>query len=151
MIQRIQTIYLILTIILAFLFLSGDIIHFQNGTAISLKGISTLQLENLSDPQLSTWPLTLFSLIVPVIAFATIFLFRNRPLQMKFTLFLILMIIFQIGAVIYFTMAVDKTFRTELQPGIKLVFPVLMLIFSALAYRGINKDEELVKSYDRLR
>jgi glucan phosphoethanolaminetransferase (alkaline phosphatase superfamily) len=151
MIQRIQTIYLLLTILLAVLFLSGDIIHFQNGNAISLAGISTLQTENLSAPQLSTWPLTVFSVLVPLIALITIFLFRNRPLQMKFTLFLILMIIFLIGAVIYFTLAVNKTFRTDLQPGIKLVIPVAMLILSALAYRSIKKDQELVKSYDRLR
>jgi len=29
--------------------------------------------------------------------------------------------------------------------------PVIQLILVALAYRGIKKDDDLVKSYDRLR
>lgn len=151
MIQRIQTIYLLLTIILAVLFLSGDIIHFQNGSSISINGISTLQEEKISYEELSTWPLTVLSILVPIISLVTILLFRKRTTQMKFNLFLILLIIMQIGAVVYFIMALSKTFRTDLQPGTKLVLPVITLILSAMAYRGIKKDEELVKSYDRLR
>jgi hypothetical protein len=32
-----------------------------------------------------------------------------------------------------------------------MALPFLQLIFSILAYRGIKKDDQLVKSYDRLR
>ena len=36
-------------------------------------------------------------------------------------------------------------------PGIKMVVPLLILIFGILAQRGIKHDENLVRSYDRLR
>lgn len=151
MIQRIQTIYLLLTIILAVLFLSGNIINFQNGDSVSLSGIKSSSGEVVADQKLSTWPLAVLSIGVPLVALITIFLFRNRATQMKFTLFLILLIIMLTGATGYFCMAVIKTFKTGLDPGVKLILPVIMLILSILAYLGIKKDEEIVKSYDRLR
>lgn len=151
MIQRIQTIYFLLTIAVAVLFLSGEIISFQNGSSIELNGIHTATGENLADQTLSTWPLTLLGLLVPVLALILIFLYKKRNFQMNFTLFLILVIIMLAGAVIYFSMAVMKRFSTETDFGIRLILPLIMLILAVLAYRGIKKDEEIVKSYDRLR
>jgi hypothetical protein len=40
---------------------------------------------------------------------------------------------------------------TEIVPGIKMALPFLMLISMILAYKGIKKDDDLVKGYDRLR
>src|SRR5512140_2853050 len=114
MIQRIQTIYLLLTIILAILFLTGNIINFQDGKSVSLSGIETTSGEVTADQMLSTWPLTVLSIAVPLIALATIFLYRKRTIQMKFTLLLILLIIMLIGAVGYFAMTVIRTFKTGL-------------------------------------
>jgi hypothetical protein len=38
-----------------------------------------------------------------------------------------------------------------LEPGYRIIMPLLSLIFLVLAYLGVKKDDELVKSYDRLR
>ena len=34
---------------------------------------------------------------------------------------------------------------------ISIIFPVVSIVFTFLAYRGIRKDELLVRSYERLR
>jgi hypothetical protein len=41
--------------------------------------------------------------------------------------------------------------NASVSPCISHLFPLLMFIFSILAYKGVRKDELLVRSYDRLR
>jgi hypothetical protein len=36
-------------------------------------------------------------------------------------------------------------------PGVLMLLPLFLLLFSVLAFIGIRKDERLVKSYDRMR
>jgi K+ transporter len=56
-----------------------------------------------------------------------------------------------IALLVYYGITVIQRYHSELVPGIKMFIPVLILIFAILAYRGIKKDEDLVKSGDRLR
>jgi hypothetical protein len=39
----------------------------------------------------------------------------------------------------------------EISWSVYMIFPLLAMILSCIAYRYINKDEQLVKSYDRIR
>ena len=149
MIQRIQTVYLLLTTILAILFLSGTIINFENGISLNLEGISGVVSPGLEYSKLL--PLTILLIAVPILSFLTIFLYSNRKSQMKLTILLIILILLEIAAGAYFTHYIMGNFNTDPVPGLKLILPVLMLIFAILAYRGIRKDEKLVRSYDRLR
>jgi hypothetical protein len=55
------------------------------------------------------------------------------------------------GAVAYYILIFIQSHNVSLVPGIKTFIPVVTIILSILAYRGIKKDEALVKSYDRLR
>jgi glucan phosphoethanolaminetransferase (alkaline phosphatase superfamily) len=148
MIQRIQTILLFLTTLLAALFLSGSILTFSDGSFMSLKGIS----ESASTGINVDFPLlTVILLLVPFVSFVTIFLYKNRRLQMKMTVALIVLILLEIAVVAYYAYTLIVAHNTELGPGAKMVLPPVMLVLAILAYRGIKKDENLVKSYDRLR
>jgi hypothetical protein len=51
----------------------------------------------------------------------------------------------------YYSYVVISNYEGSLTPGLKMILPLILLILSFLAYRGIKKDELLVKSYDRLR
>jgi glucan phosphoethanolaminetransferase (alkaline phosphatase superfamily) len=148
MIQRIQTVYLLLTTILAVLFLSGDIILFENGKSLLLAGYD--QGIEGAKPE-SIWPMTFLLLIIPVLSFILIFLYKNRKLQMKLTVILILMIVLCAAMVGYFAWNLSQASSTEIVFTYKMILPAFMLIFSILAYIGIKKDEEIVRSYDRLR
>lgn len=154
MIQRIQSLYLLLTTLLAVLFLSGEIVALNEGiNEFSLRFSGINKSVGASDLVFveKLIPLSVLMMAVPLVSLIIIFLYKNRKLQMKFTLLLILLIIIQISVVAYYSRYISITYNATLELGIKLVIPVLMILFSILAYRGIRKDEDLVKSYDRLR
>ena len=147
MIQRIQTVYLLLTTLVAALFLSGSIIDFDNGATLRLTAIFGAGADRFE----SIWPLTVLLIIVPMLSLALIFLYKGRKMQMRLTLLLIVLILLTIGVCGYYVWNYMKASQTIITFSYKLILPLLLLIFSILAYRGIRKDEEIVRSYDRLR
>lgn len=94
--------------------------------------------------------LTGFGLVLSILA---IFLYKNRPLQIKLVAVLTL-----VGALTLVLAAIaTQTLRTHLPEGGSVQFgwawigPVAALVLSRLAGGAIRKDEQLVKSMDRLR
>ena len=150
MIQRIQSLYLVLTTLVSILFLSSGFITFSDnsGTVINftLAGIS-----GVSEPLMKTLPVTLLIIIIPVLSSITIFLFKNRRVQLILCKLLLTLISAFITALVIYSYMVISRYNVELMPGIKMSVPVIQLILVVLAYRGIKKDDNLVKSYDRLR
>jgi ABC-type transport system involved in cytochrome c biogenesis permease subunit len=96
-------------------------------------------------------PLSVIVLVISLLSFTTIFLFKKRKLQLKLAVAIILLTIVFIGMTLYYLLWVTGKFQTELVPGVKMLIPLLILTFGILAFIGIKKDEKLVKSYDRLR
>jgi Na+/proline symporter len=90
-------------------------------------------------------------IIIGVLALVTIFLFKKRNIQMMLAGLLIGCVTAFIIACAYYYWFIVTQYNGELVPGIKMILPFIMLILSILAYRGIKKDDRLVKSYDRLR
>lgn len=155
MIQRIQTIYLILTTILAGLFLTGNISGFINKEGpeyiMNIRGIYEVSVDN---NQLLIDKTIIFLLVssgIPAISLITIFLFKNRKMQLKFTLSLVILDLFVIAAIIYYGILYVSRYTGTIIPEFRIFIPLINLILLILAYRGIRKDENLVRSYDRLR
>ncbi len=155
MIQRIQSVYLLIVVALACCTLFMPSVDFMS-TNIELQSLYTLKYMNLVGEGVAyanvvTWALFLLSAIVPAVAFATIFLYKKRPLQISLT---IGNIILMVGYYILLGIAI-WTFADRLNADWHLhfavVFPLINAILSYLALRGIIKDEALVRSLDRLR
>jgi amino acid transporter len=140
MIQRIQTVFLLLTTITGVLFLSGDLVSLSN----SNEGQVAVDISE------SVYIAALI-VLVSLISFITIFFYRKRKVQLRLTTVSIVLNIILILALAYYIYHFTAAFGLSLVPGLNLLYPLLMLIFLFLAYRGIKKDEEIVKSYDRLR
>lgn len=85
-------------------------------------------------------------IVAAVLSLATIFLFKNRKLQIKlgYALYALHVLMFVAIGVHYY---LDK--GTEFTPWV--VLPGISLVFQILAVGGVKKDEALVKSMDRLR
>jgi hypothetical protein len=64
---------------------------------------------------------------------------------------LIILEVLLIGAIAYYALVFIQNHNVSAVSGIKTFIPVVEVILSILAYRGIKKDEEVVKSYDRVR
>jgi hypothetical protein len=155
MIQRIQSIYLALTALLSLTILKGDFLNFidKSGTLfkITFNGIVRDTGGKGSEIIEKLLPLSVIIVLIPVISLVTIFLYKKRNIQLLFTLILIIIISGLIVISSLYSLSIISKYGVEFKPGIKMIVPVIMLILSILAYRGIMKDDLLVKSYDRLR
>jgi glucan phosphoethanolaminetransferase (alkaline phosphatase superfamily) len=96
-------------------------------------------------------PFSVLIIMIFILSFAAIFLFKKRKIQLKFTASVILLTIILIGLMLYYASWITGKYQAVLVPGFKMFIPLLILVSGILAYMGIKKDENLVKSYDRLR
>ena len=55
-----------------------------------------------------------------------------------------------LGIVVYFSQNLSGEIKVS-EKGIGLLIPILSILFVVIANKAIKKDEELVKSVDRLR
>ena len=149
MIQRIQSVYLLAGAILMIICMcnpGGSIIAADNQ-------ISEFYNLFISMPDGSKtyapWALFAIQMIITVLAFTTIFLFKKRMLQIRLTIFSSVMLIgYYLALVAYILMlAEDTTFSASWT----ICLPFVGIILNWLAIRGIGADEALVKAYDRLR
>jgi len=155
MIQRIQSVYLLLTTLLSALFLKGNFLKFIDNEGsriiVNFTGIYKVTGDKGFDLIEKLLPLSIIFILIPVISVLAIFLYKNRKLQLKITLILIIISIVLIAISTYYGISLMNSYHASFFPGIKVFVPFLVLVLTILAYRGIKKDEALVKSYDRIR
>jgi hypothetical protein len=141
MIQRVQTIWLIFAAIAGFL-----------TTQIPL--YSGVVAGDIAKKYSATESLLLFALavIASLLALISIFLYKNRSTQMKFTLLGIFVSIALIGLEVWQIGSYQQS-AGILKGGYYwgALLPIAMAIFFVLAAVNIRKDNKLVKSLDRLR
>ena len=142
MIQRIQSIFLLLASGACFGLLGLPIAETEQPLA---RGFFTDADFDLFDH----WSLLALFVSAGLLLFVAIFLYKNRPAQLKFTLVSILLII---GGVIAGGLLLSQSLAADqFQFAFGVALPVLGMVFALLARRGISKDEKLVRSADRLR
>ncbi len=145
MIQRIQSVLLLLAAAAVFALFK---LPFGSSDTIAA---STLFNDGIFSIQDHVGLLGLFC-AAGAIAFISIFLFNNRPLQLKLSrVAIIANVIGIILAAVLFMQDSNAMGAAIPKEELGLGLPVLSIIFAALAIRFINKDENLVKSMDRLR
>ncbi|RYG18665.1 MAG: DUF4293 family protein [Chitinophagaceae bacterium] len=151
MIQRIQSIWLLLAAItiLCLLFapvftvVDKNIIYVLDGTGIKefINGVNT--------PTMNI-PLLISVVLAGLISLINIFNFRNRTLQKRIASLNILLIL----GLSFWLSHLGKNIPGGLgtaEIGVGLFLPVVAIIFTLLAVRGIKNDEKLIRSADRLR
>jgi hypothetical protein len=154
MIQRVQSIYLLLTSVLSAWFVSGKMIMFsgEDGSKIFVALKNTGIISNKDGLiQSSTIILGLLFLIAGLLSLIAIFLYSRRKLQLILTRIVFLLIAAGIMTGIYYSIAISREYGFGLEVGYNLFLPPVMLLSVYLARKGIKKDDELIKSYDRLR
>lgn len=150
MIQRIQSIYLLVVTILMIVCMCNPV-----GAILTPDNeISTFTNLCITTPEgnsnYAPWALFVLLLIIALLALVTIFLFKKRMLQIRLTIFSSILLIgyYVIFVVFVTTMLADDASFT---PSWLVCLPFVALILNWLAIRSIGADEALVKAYDRLR
>lgn len=158
MIQRIQSLFLAIAAVITGLMFFFPIAEFYTGTELGNYKLLATGLQCMDpNPRIiapSWFGLPLIALVIAsiVLTLVILFLYKNRPLQIKLLAFDILItIVLVIVVLMYYTSAVQKL--TGIPPAYEFgaFCPLISLLFLILANRYIRKDEVLVKSADRLR
>lgn len=158
MIQRVQSIYLLLASLAGLMTFFLSYAHFDaDGAKVAeyaMFGVFNVQSEMLEMTGPYTFPVWIFGALAAIIPFLAIFLYKNRPLQMRIAR---LATLINLGYVVYLFFAIDEINQQIFENGLKVLhhagfyMPVIAIVFCFLAVRGIKKDEALVKSLDRIR
>jgi len=139
MIQRLQSLWLLLAAIFAFLTFK---LPFYSGSQ-PVKGI--IQPDVRLDAASQIFILILTGTVI-LLCFVALFLYKKRKNQLTLT---IINIILSIVLLVLYFLQIQK-FQTGIL-SLSCIFTLAIPIFLFLAARGIWKDEKLVKSLDRLR
>jgi drug/metabolite transporter (DMT)-like permease len=150
MIQRIQTIYLLLASILLSSMFLFSLAGFQINSSQIFELYSYGFLKNGKE-FLPTYPLAILNGLVSIIIFVTIFLYKNRKLQMRTSILSMALVFMHLGLFYYYLITTAKSLNATIYYSISSAMPLLSILLVLLAYRSIRKDEELVKSADRIR
>jgi hypothetical protein len=150
MFQRIQTLFLVLAAAAMLIASSTQLATFYyNSDEVVFEAMGIYMNGTLND---STWGLFAISLSSSILALITIFLYKKRMLQIRLSIFnIILMIGFYLffGFIFYKVFSVEELVFNKI--GIGLIMPLIAIIFTILAIRKIGADEALVQSLNRLR
>ena len=144
MIQRVQSLYLLMAFlisgVLAFLVLLWVNI---NGTEYYLTGM-------ISEDSWELVSIPIGFILSTILSLLAIINFKNRKSQIKLNRFNLVTNLYLLGIIVYLLLSLSgENFISE--KGIGLFLPVIVIVLLVLANKATQKDEELVKSVDRLR
>lgn len=156
MIQRIQSLFLFLTLsacVLMFFFPVAEFLsdlHYYKLYILEFQNMVPTTEQIFSN--YFTFPLIGFAAIIGLISFVAIFMYKKRRVQLLLIKICILLnIILIVGVFFGYPEVISKQINTEASFGISSYFSLISLVFLILANRGIKRDEKLIRSADRLR
>ncbi|APQ18124.1 DUF4293 domain-containing protein [Maribacter hydrothermalis] len=136
MIQRIQSLYLIVVAILT------GVLPFFFNLWIDIDGIEVFATNEML--------ISIAFYASAVLAVWAIVQFKNRKNQFVINRLNMILNVFLLGFFVYRSLNLSGEALVS-EKGIGMLIPVFSIVFLVLANRAIKKDEDLVKSVDRLR
>lgn len=125
---------------------SGGLTNYQ----LTLSGI-----KEISESDAVLWikmiPLAIILLLIPFLSVATVFMYKKRKHQIKLCLVILSLIILSVIMGGSYILGFTNSANAETILNFKLIIPLISFVLTWLAYKAIQKDDNLVKSYDRLR
>ena len=156
MLQRIQTLYLLIVVIAMSLTLflpsmkaiSPEEIDYALST---LRGLYPIEEGGFHLNGVTMW-LTITNIVILLITLFTIFMYKWRIIQIRFSIFNMVLLI-GYYAIFFFTRYVilEQNPMTSTTFSWPIILPLISAILTYLALRAIGKDEALVRSLERLR
>ena len=136
MIQRIQTVYLLISaLVIGGLYLWFPIIKSESGFII------------ISNNEPLVVGLIFGSILLTLLSILN---FKKRQLQFVINRLSIILNFLLLGVFVYRSLTLSgETLVSE--KGIGVLLPIISIVFLVMANKAIKKDEDLVKSVDRLR
>ena len=139
MIQRIQTVYLLVVAILMVVMMSLPVGSFvaSDYTATVFNNLSLVAPDGTADYE----PWAMFAILMVL---GTIFLYKKRMLQIRLTIFNIILLLGYYGTLVTFVFMLKG--ENSFTPSWTVILPLISIILDWLAIRAIGKDEMLRKT-----
>ncbi len=166
MIQRIQTIYLFFAAVAAFLLVLFPPMSFMTSEEATEQKIYTMDIRHVHEMMydandelvhaphgalMDTWGLAALAMVVGVLSFADIFLYRKRILQARLNVFTIICALGYYGMMAMYAWLIVKRFDVDWYLEWSSALPLVIIILLSMAIHRILADEALVRSANRLR
>lgn len=156
MIQRPQTVFLLAVVAICIMLIFSDLVYYktQNSDKTESVNVEYDETEIIASDGTSKNQNTVIVYLlsgIGILALISIFLFRNRKLQVQLSAFNFVFILALVIMMYLGSYGVDY-FKdgTEMLTFYALI-PLALLFFNFLAMRSVKKDENLIRSMDRLR
>lgn len=152
MIQRIQTIYLLISLIAWTLLFFNPVIGFTSEAGgawlLFAGGIKEVDGGKMA---LETLPMLILFVLVELLALISILTYRRRALQLQATLLNMILQVLSYGIIALYVIQGKNLLNAH--PGLLFfsAMPLLAAVCSFLAFRGIRRDMLLLRALDRLR
>jgi hypothetical protein len=144
MIQRVQSFYLILAA-----FISSVCVFFVDFCCLENDGLFHIA-DTFFDARLLIKSIGITFFVSALLSLISLFGYNNRKRQFVLGRINILINFYLLGVLLSQSLKLPgETFVSE--KGIGVFLPLLVVVFLAMANRAIKRDEDLVKSVDRLR
>ena len=144
MIQRIQSLYLLSA------FLISGVLSFFVLLWVNYKGLQYYLMDLINEDSWEFISVPIGFIISSVLSLLAIIKFNDRKLQVKLNRLNLVTNLYLLGVFVYLLLSLSGENFISVK-GIGLFLPVIVIILLVLANKAIQKDEELVKSVDRLR
>lgn len=154
MIQRIQTVFLLGVVLLTCILFTVPLVEFVTGdTTYIMNAYKTFSLSENAEVLYKNIGIGATGGLIIAASLIAIFLFKKRQTQLKVAKFNLILIALQITAIMLYSSGaeqkMDENVSVHFQPYVAI--PIISFILGYLAVRYIKKDDEMVRSANRLR
>lgn len=148
MIQRIQTVFMLIATALISLMLFFSLADFNvKGMDYSLRADSLMNMTS-NQAELVIWPLFILLIVMLLMPFVTIFFYKKRMYQIRMLIFSSVLNVLFYG-LFFYEMSVVKKMMTVNSIHYSywiLAMPLIAVVFNIMSIRRIGQDEMLIRS-----
>lgn len=150
MLQRIQTVYLLLASICMVVSLLTHLAVFSIGEElVRFEAMGFYMNEEII---FSTWGLFIIGNISAVLSVLIVFLYKKRMLQIRLSGINLFIMLGYYGLIAFYILRRNPEVGSMFENiGIGMVTPFVAIVLTYLAIRKIGKDEALIRSLNRIR
>lgn len=148
MLQRIQSVFLLLVIVICIVMMYVPIYEVIHQNLTPADALTS------TNPQFTVFSSSILVIIngaIALLAFVSIFLYKNRHLQIRVANLALLIDLIFLGLLFFSADATSTTMNAKVHYLFGSYFPIINAIFLFVAVRFIKRDDDLVRSADRLR
>ena len=151
MIQRIQSLFLLLSVITMSLMTMFPIAVLDVEGQLYTFHFFGFVLQETGEVVLPALPIAILTGFIILISLVSIFLFKKRNLQMRLCTYNIILMLGLIGFIAYYIYSNASELNAIISYSWAAIMPLISIVLTIMARGKIRKDELLVKSVDRIR